>query len=142
MATLVCYIVTMIVNETNGVNNLAILIYDEDKRLRRATSNIIMQLYKKNNDYVDIYSFDNPENAMKCVSDGSVEIVFISLDDKFGRGFYLAKKLKKYDSEINLITMAQELKYEPELIKLRISGYIVGDRTEEKILNEINNIYD
>lgn len=70
MATLVCYTVTMIVNETNGVNNLAILIYDEDKRLRRATSNIIMQLYKKDNDYIDIYSFDNPENAMKCVSDG------------------------------------------------------------------------
>ena len=38
--------------------------------------------------------------------------------------------------------MVQELKYEPELIKLRINGYIVGDRTEEKILNKINNIYD
>lgn len=123
-------------------DGLAILIYEEDKRLRKTTANIIMQLYNCDSNDVDIYSFDNPDSAIRCANDGCIETAFISMDDKFGRGFYLAKRMKNMDSEIKLITMANELRFEPELTRLKINGYIIGDRTKDKIEKEINNLYD
>ena len=125
--------------ERNEVVNLSILIYDEDAKLRVKTADIIMQVYKDDNCDIDLYSFDNPDEAMLCATDGSIETAFISVEDKYGRGFYLVKKLRKLDPQINLISMASKLRFGHELIDLRISGYILGDRTKEKILEELDN---
>lgn len=119
---------------------LSILIYDEDRQQRIKTAHIIMQVYKEDNCDIDLYSFDDPEKAMACASDGAIETAFISMEDKYGRGFYLAKKLKNLDPQINLISMAKELRFGHELINLRISGYILGDRTKEKIVDELDNL--
>lgn len=118
---------------------LSILIYDEDRALRTKTEDIIMQVYKEDDYDVDLYSFDDPDKAVLCAVDGSIETAFISVEDRYGRGFYLAKKLKKLDPQINLISMASKLRFGQELINLRISGYILGERTREKILDELDN---
>ena len=98
-----------------------------------------MQVYKEDNCDIDLYSFDDPDKAVMCATDGTIETAFISMEDKEGHGFYLAKRLKKIDPQINLISMADKLRYGHELIKLRISGYIIGKRTREKILDELDN---
>ena len=118
---------------------LSILIYDEDRTLRLKTADIIMQVFKEDDCEIDLYSFDDPDKAVLCATDGSIETAFISVDDKQGRGFYLTQRLRSIDPQINLISMASRLRFGQELINLRISGYIVGERTKEKILDEIDN---
>lgn len=118
---------------------LSILIYDENSKLRMKTADIITEAYKEDNCDVELYSFDNPDEAVLCATDGSIETAFISVEDKLGRGFYLVRKLKNIDPQINLISMASKLRFGHELINLRISGYILGERTKEKILDELDN---
>ena len=118
---------------------LSILIYDEDRTLRVKTADMIMQAYREDDCDVDLYIFDDPDKAVLCASEGSIETAFISVEDRLGRGFYLTKKLRNMDPQINLISMASRLRFGQELINLRISGYILGERTKEKILDELDN---
>ncbi len=138
-ATLPLYNVCYRENAGNGVVKLSILIYDEDSKLRMKTADIIMQVYKEDDCDIELYSFDDPDKAVLCAADGSIETAFISVEDKSGRGFYLTKKLRKLDPQINLISMASRLRFGQELISLRISGYILGERTKEKIMEELDN---
>lgn len=98
-----------------------------------------MQVFKEDNCDIDLYSFDDPDEAFMCATDGSIETAFISVEDKQGRGFYLTQRIRSIDPQINLISMASRLRFGHELINLRISGYILGERTKEKILDEIDN---
>ena len=119
---------------------MSVLIYDENKQKRYAMEELIRQLNLENSDDVDIFSFDDPEKALDYAGQDDVETAFISMDDKQGRGLFLAKRLKKLDSDMNLIPMAEKLKYGQELISLHVSGYILGDRTREKVLDELDNL--
>ncbi len=119
---------------------MSILIYDENHRQRFMMEQIVKQVGKDTEYDMDVYSCDNPEKALKHAGEDDVDTAFISVEDKLGRGFFLAKKLKKLNPEINLIPMAQEVKFGQEFIKLRVSGYILGERTKQKVMDELDNL--
>lgn len=77
---------------------------------------------------------------MEHARNETVETAFISMNDRLGKGFFLARNLNRFNSRINLIVMADELLYANELKQMHISGYIIGDRTRQKVIDELDNL--
>lgn len=121
-------------------DDMCVIIYDQNKRQRHALSQIIEQLYRESDSRKKIYCFDDSDKVMEHARNETVETAFISMNDRLGKGFFLARNLNRFNSRINLIVMADELLYANELKQMHISGYIIGDRTRQKVIDELDNL--
>lgn len=81
------------------------------------------------------------------VSDGishlkqeSVEAVFVSLEDKAGQGVFLANQIREYAEFVNIVAMAEEPVYLMDCWKIHVSGYIHGELSQEKVLDELEHL--
>lgn len=119
---------------------MCVIIYDQNKRQRHALSQIIQSIYRENNCNKEIYCFDDSKKVLEHAKIKPIETAFISMNDRLGKGFFLARNLNRYDSDINLIAMSDELLYEKELMQMHISGYIIGNRTSQKVRDELDNL--
>lgn len=68
------------------------------------------------------------------------QAAFISVQHKDGRGYFLIKKLKLLAPRTNVIAVSETYRFEAELMKLRISGYITEGITREKVLDEMEHL--
>jgi len=115
---------------------VCVIIYDENQQQRQK----LEQLLYETGVPTEIYSFDEPEQVLDHVRSEMVDAAFISMEDTYGRGFFLLKELRRMEREMNLIAVADECRYGMELMKARISGYIIGEPTQENILEELRNL--
>lgn len=119
---------------------MCVIIYDQNKRQRHALSQIIQSIYRESDNNKDIYCFGDSDKVLEHARSKPIDTAFISMNDRFGKGYFLARNLKKNYSRINLIAMADEMLYMDELSQIHISGYIIGDRTSQKVRNELDNL--
>lgn len=119
---------------------MCILIYEEDRKKRLKLERTIMQYEHKNDFVVKVKSFDDAQEALLHAQQNQVEAAFISMEDRYGHGFFLAKRLKKKNPHLNLIPMSMEPRFEKELMNMHISGYLTGLCTKGKILEELENL--
>lgn len=119
---------------------MCVVIYDYNKKRQKELSDIIYKIYDEKNCDVDIRCFDRKDDVINLTGCEPVEMAFISMDDTKGDGYFLADRLKKANSQMNLIAMSDELRYGRELLQMHVSGYIIGARTREKVLDELDNL--
>lgn len=119
---------------------MCVLIYEEDWKRRQLLEQHIARYRSQDNGRLQVKSFNNPQKALAHARDNPVMAAFISMEDKFGHGFFLARHLKKENPRLNLIPMADEPRFERELIGMCVSGYLIGDCTREKVKKELDNL--
>lgn len=119
---------------------MCILIYEEDWKKRVTLERMITQYERKNEMVTQIKSFSDAQKAFSHAQENHIEAAFISMEDKFGHGFFLAKRLKKKNPQLNLIPMSKEPRFEKELVNMHISGYLTGAYTKDKVQEELNNL--
>lgn len=119
---------------------MGILIYEEDWKKRLTLERLITQYKRKNEGMTQVKSFDNAQKALLHAQENHIEAAFISVEDQYGHGFFLAKRLKKEKPGLNLIPMSREPRFEMELMNMHVSGYLTGDCTKEKVQKELENL--
>ena len=68
------------------------------------------------------------------------EVIFIHMDNRGNDGYFLIKRLRNRLSQVNVIIVAEKYQYVQELLKLRISGYVIGELTGERVKEELLNL--
>lgn len=119
---------------------MCILIYEEDRKKRLMLERTIIQYEGKSEQAINVKSFDDAQKALLHAQQNHVETAFISMEDRFGHGFFLAKRLKKKHPQLNLIPMSTEPRFETELMNMHISGYLIGNCTKGKVFEELENL--
>lgn len=116
---------------------MGILVYEEDWAKRYKLKNVLQEICA-DDETVQIYYAKNESDALKYAEENYIDVAFISWDAQ--QGLFLAEKLQERIYKLNIIIMAEKYQYEEEFWKWHLSGYIVGDATQEKVLHELDNL--
>ena len=87
-----------------------------------------------------IHRISTLEDGISYLKTESVEAVFVSLEDKAGQGMVLANQIREYAEFVNIIAMAEEPVYMMDCWKIHVSGYIHGELSQEKVLDELEHL--
>jgi two-component SAPR family response regulator len=88
----------------------------------------------------EIYPFNKPSELLVFAKDNPCEIAFLDIQMWGMNGLEVAKKLKEYNSKINIIFVTAYSKYASEAFELYPSGYILKPVTKEAVVREIENL--
>ncbi len=88
----------------------------------------------------EVIAFEGTEEALQYVEQNLPEVAFISMENTDGRGYFLTKRVRKLSPRTNVVAVASEYRYAQQLMKLRISGYVTDELTEERVSEEIANL--
>ena len=116
---------------------MSILVYEEEWAKRYKLKNILQGIFS-DDEMVQIYCTKNESHALQYAEEHHIDAAFISWDVR--RGLFLTEKLKDRICRLNIIIMSEKYQYEEEFWKWHLSGYIVGDITQEKVLQELDNL--
>ena len=132
----------MFINKVHDIEGemMCILIYEEDWKGRMALERTIVRYKNENESTAQIKNFDDAQKAFLHAQMNYIEAAFISMEGKFGYGFFLAKRLKTKNPRLNLIPMSEEPRFERELMKMDVSGYLTEPYTSEKVKYELENL--
>lgn len=119
---------------------MCIIVYEENRHNRKRLKKIFAQLQQYENVKDTIYFFDESEQALLCAESGKVVAAFVSVQDSKGHGYFLTKRLRSLDRRLNLIPMAESLLYAKELVAMHVSGYLLGEVTKDKVIEELENL--
>ena len=87
-----------------------------------------------------IHRISTLEDGISYLETESVEAVFVSLEDKAGQGMVLANQIREYAEFVNIVAMAEEPVYVMDCWKIHVSGYIHGELSQEKVLDELEHL--
>lgn len=113
-----------------------VMIYEEDRRKRWHMMRVIRQAQPG----VSLYGFRDAAQAIQFAEQEKPEAAFISLENEDGRGYFLIKKLRRVSPRTNVIAVSGTYRFEAELMRLRISGYVTEAFTREKVIDEMENL--
>ena len=119
---------------------MSFLVYEKDERKEKKLVRILKQLSKEIGENVPIYCVKDKEEALHRLETEKIKAAFISWEDPWGHGLFLAEALLKKECRVNVIAMSQETRYMREFWKWHVSGYITGKVTREKVLEELDNL--
>lgn len=116
-----------------GGEAVNIVIYDENVVAGIRLYNIVMQSAPGDN----VQRFCTSEQLYEYAEHNYINVAFISVDDKKGRGVFMASNLKKLFPRINLVFLSEKMLYDKVAIQLRVSGYITSQPTKEMVEDEL-----
>lgn len=116
---------------------MSFLVYEEDEGKQKKLVKILEQLGRDN---IPVYCVESQEEANHMLEADIIEAAFISWEDTCGHGFFLSEELKRREPHINIVVMSEKPKYIMKFWKMHMSGYITGEVTREKVLEELNNL--
>ena len=118
-------------------DRMSILDYEEDWAKRYKLKSVLQEVCS-DDETVQIYYAKNESDAFKYAEEHHIDVAFISWDVR--QGLFLTEKLKDRVYRLNVVIMSEAYQYEEEFWKWHLSGYIVGDVTQEKVLRELDNL--
>lgn len=116
-----------------GGEAVNIVIYDEDNAAGIRLYNIVTQSAPDDS----VRRFCISEQLYEYARHNYINVAFISVDDKKGKGVFIASNLKKMYPRINLVFLSEEMIYDKVATQLRVSGYITSCPTEEMVKDEL-----
>ncbi|MBU5680710.1 hypothetical protein [Blautia sp. MSJ-9] len=119
---------------------MSLLIYEQNTEKRKNLEHILYDLYTQTEEDPSIYCVKNAQEAAEHMREEQVEAFFISMDESRGQGYFLAKEMRARNPRLNVIAMADQPKYVQDLFHIKTSGYIHGELTREKVLDELENL--
>lgn len=91
----------------------------------------------------EVHSFTSPTNALVYVGNNKdIDIAFLDIEMSEMSGIDLARKLKKLNPDICIVFVTCHSDYALEAFGIHASGYIVKPITQDKLENEIYNIFN
>ena len=84
-----------------------------------------------------IHLFAEPGKMLDYAYTYRSQIAFISME---AGGFFEAKKLKAILPRVNIIATGSQYRFARELMDMRVSGYIQGEFTDDKVVDELNDL--
>ena len=115
---------------------MRIIAVDDEKIALEALSNAIKAIVAED----EVISFRYPEDAIEYVKEHSCDIAFLDVEMAGMSGVELAEKLKKYNSEINIVFCTGYGNYRDKAFELHASGYLMKPITPEKVKRELENL--
>ncbi|MBE7088726.1 MAG: response regulator [Clostridiales bacterium] len=101
-------------------------------RLERCIKNSVKE--------AEVFSFEDPLELLEFAKTTSCDIAFLDVRMYGMTGVEVAKKLKEFNPNINVIFVTGYDEYVGEAMAMHASGYVTKPVTEEKILQEVADL--
>ena len=115
---------------------MRIIAVDDEKIALDALSSAIKAVVTED----EVISFRYPEDALEYAKENVCDIAFLDIEMAGMTGVELAEKLKKYNSEINIVFCTGYGNYRDKAFELHASGYLMKPITPEKVKQELENL--
>ena len=107
---------------------------------------IMLQNLKENAEKVyphaDIQAFRTVESALQYAEKIGCDILLCEINPPRLEGLFLAEKIKNINPKVNIIfvTVCSESEHAKAVMKLKPSGYLTKEATNEQILEELQSL--
>ena len=107
---------------------------------------IMLQNLKENAEkaypYADVRAFCTAELALQYAETVGCDILLCEINPPRLEGLFLAEKIKNINQKVNIIfvTVCSESEHAKAVMKLKPSGYLTKEATNEQILEELQNL--
>ncbi|MGN1205965.1 MAG: response regulator [Eubacterium sp.] len=98
------------------------------------------EIVKKERPQDDIYTFNNPKELLEFAKDTACDVAFLDIDMGCMSGMEVAKHMKIWYPQINIIFVTAYSQYMHKAIKMRASGYLTKPVTREDVREELENL--
>ena len=102
--------------------------------------NVLMGAIQEAVPLATVHGFRNPMEALEFMKETKCEVAFLDIQMREMSGIVLARKLKEIYPKINIVFVTGYSQYANEAFTLHASGYVYKPVTEEKIVNEMENL--
>lgn len=107
---------------------------------------IMLQNLKENAEkaypYADVRAFRTAELALQYAETVGCDILLCEINPPRLEGLFLAEKIKNINQKVNIIfvTVCSESEHAKAVMKLKPSGYLTKEATNEQIMEELQNL--
>ena len=107
---------------------------------------IMLQNLKENAEKVypqaDVQTFRTAEPALQYAETVGCDILLCEINPPRLEGLFLAEKIKNSNPKVNIIfvTVCSESEHAKAVMKLKPSGYLTKEATNEQIMEELQNL--
>ena len=90
----------------------------------------------------NIQAFLTAEQAFNYAKDNGCDVLLCEINPPRLEGLFLAEKIKKINSRVNIIfvTVCSENEHAKEVMRLKPSGYLTKEATNAQIMEELLNL--
>ena len=90
----------------------------------------------------DVQAFRTVEHALQYAEMIGCDILLCEINPPRLEGLFLAEKIKNINPKVNIIfvTVCSESEHAKAVLKLKPSGYLTKEATNEQILEELQNL--
>ena len=115
---------------------MKIIIVDDEEPAVKTLIKIINKIKPE----IEVNGFTSPTKALEFLQRNPADVVFLDIEMYGLNGIELAKKFKDECHNINIIFVTGYSEYALEAVSLRASGYLLKPVSEEKIIEELENL--
>ena len=92
--------------------------------------------------HADIQTFLSAESALVHAVEIGCDVLLCEINPPRLEGLFLAEKIKKINPRVNIIfvTVCSESEHAKAVLRLKPSGYLTKEATNEQILEELQNL--
>ena len=107
---------------------------------------IMLQNLKENAEKVypqaDVQTFRTAEPALQYAENVGCDILLCEINPPRLEGLFLAEKIKNINQKVNIIfvTVCSESEHAKAVMRLKPSGYLTKEATNEQIMEELQNL--
>lgn len=92
----------------------------------------------------DVFACCSSEQTKKTAEEKGCDVLITEIDFglRKGEGIFLAKEIKKLNPQVNIIfaTAGSERGFAVDMLKMKISGFLVKPFTKEELREELRNL--
>ena len=107
---------------------------------------IMLQWLKENAEtafpYADIQAFLTEEPALDYAKKFGCDVLLCEINPPRLEGLFLAEEIKKLNAKVNIVfvTVCSECEHAKEVMRLKPSGYLTKEATNDQVLYELQNL--
>ena len=115
---------------------MKIIIVDDEEPAVKTLIKIINKIKPES----EVNGFTSPKKALEFLEQNQADVAFLDVEMYGINGIELAKEIKDKCHNINIIFVTGYSEYALDAVSLRASGYLIKPASEEKVLEELENL--
>lgn len=106
----------------------------------KKTVDVLVGKLKAVDEEVIVNGFTEEKAIIRNIKQSKVDVVVVDIGSDFKRSIAFAKRLKKINSSVNIIFVADTTEFAFDAMVLHASGYLVKPITKKALLNEFKDL--